>query len=134
MIKNPKVVRFLTILSAAVFSLVPMMAEAQMRGFDIRDLLPGITTPFPASEGLLGVVGTAITLAFGVAGLVAVVYLILGGFNYVTAGGDPEAVEGAKTTIVNAIIGLVIILVSYLIVQFIMNQLGAQTELPEQTF
>jgi len=134
MIKNLKVVRFLTILSAAVFSFLPMMVEAQMRGFNVRDLLPGIITPFPTSEGLLGVVGTAITLAFGVAGLVAVVYLILGGFNYVTAGGDPEAVEAAKTTIVNAIIGLVIILVSYLIVQFIMNQLGAQTELPEQTF
>ncbi len=129
-----KIVRYLTVLSVAVFSAFPLIAEAQMRGFDIRDLLPGINTPFSAGTGLLGVVGTAITLAFGVAGLVAVIYLIMGGFNYVTAGGDPEAVEGAKTTIVNAIIGLVIILVSYLIVQFIMVQLGAQTELPERTF
>jgi hypothetical protein len=120
-------------LSVAVFSAFPLIAEAQMRGFDIRDLLPGVNTPFSAGTGLLGVVGTAITLAFGVAGLVAVIYLIMGGFNYVTAGGDPEAVEGAKTTIVNAIIGLVIILVSYLIVQFIMVQLGAETGLPERT-
>jgi hypothetical protein len=129
-----KVVRYLSLAFVILASAFPYIANAQMRGFDIRDLLPGINTPFPASEGLLGVVGTAITLAFGIAGLVAVIYLIMGGFSYVTAGGNPEAVEAAKTTIVNAIIGLVIILVSYLIVQFIMDQLGAQTELPDESF
>ncbi len=129
-----KIVRYLTVLSVVVFSAFPLIAEAQTRGFDIGDFLPGIITPFSPGTGLLGVVGTAITLAFGVAGLVAVIYLIMGGFSYVTAGGDPEAVEAAKTTIVNAIIGLVIIFVSYLIVGFIMQQLDIQAELPERTF
>jgi predicted secreted protein len=127
---SQKITRYFTIAFMSAMAILPIAASAQ---FEIGDFLPNLVTPFGPSEGLLGVVGTAITLAFGVAGLVAVIYLIIGGFNYVTAGGNPEAVEMAKTTIVNAIIGLLVILVSYLIVQFIMTQIGANPGLPEDT-
>ncbi len=82
-----------------------------------------------STDNLLSLVGTIITLAFGVAAIVAVVYLIIGGFSYVTAGGNPEAVEAAKTTIINSIIGLLVVLASYLIVDFVLDQLHASPEI-----
>lgn len=72
---------------------------------------------------LMDVIGRIIQIAFGLAGLVALFYLILGGYNYITSGGDPERVEMAKVMITNAIIGMVVILVSYLLVDFILQQL-----------
>ena len=55
-----------------------------------------------------------------VAGLVAFVYLIIGGYQYVTAGGNAEQATAARTTILNAIIGLVIIFASYAVVTWFM--------------
>jgi hypothetical protein len=91
----------------------------------------GRIAPFDG-KSLLEVISAVINLAFAMAAIVAVIYLIIGGYSYVTAGGNPEAVEMAKTTIVNALIGLLVILVSYLIVGFVMNQLNADVELPNE--
>jgi len=115
-------------LGLVAIMLAPVVAHAQ------TDLwwnlgLSSLKKPFSSSWTLMDVISTIINLAFAIAGIVAVVYLIMGGFNYVTAGGNPEAVDGAKTTLVNAIIGLVVILVSYLIIQFVMSQIGANVEL-----
>ncbi len=113
--------------TAIVVNILPSLAHAQ--GI-IGDLLTGtFQSPFGPTTGLTGVIGQAITLAFGVAAIVAVIYLIIGGFSYVTAGGNPEAVEAAKTTIVNAVIGLLVILASYLIVNFILDSLNARVSL-----
>ncbi len=55
----------------------------------------------------------------GFAGIVLFILLIVGGFRFITSGGDPKAVEGAKKTITSAIIGLIVILLSYLILVLI---------------
>jgi hypothetical protein len=81
-----------------------------------------LNEPFDGLD-LMSVIGRIIQIAFALAGLVATFYLIMGGYNYITSGGDPEAAEGAKVMITNAIIGMVVILVSYLIVDFILVQL-----------
>ena len=56
-----------------------------------------------------------LTMAFIIAGLWFFVQLILGGYNYMTAGGDKEAVQKAQRRIQNAFIGLVLILAVYAI-------------------
>ncbi|MFO0704674.1 MAG: pilin [Candidatus Andersenbacteria bacterium] len=57
-----------------------------------------------------------VTWGLGIAGAVAVLYLIVGGFLYITAGGDEGRIEKAKNTIKNAIIGIVVILLALVIV------------------
>ncbi|MCD6422400.1 hypothetical protein J7L13_03590 [bacterium] len=57
-------------------------------------------------------------IMFGGAGLVAVFYLVYGGYLYITSGGGEQA-ENAKKTILNAIIGLVVILIAFAIVNFL---------------
>ena len=68
----------------------------------------------------LGCVFQNVVQAFlGLAGIVLFILLIVGGFRFITSGGDPKAVEGAQKTITSAIIGLIVILLSYLILVLI---------------
>jgi hypothetical protein len=65
------------------------------------------------------VFGNVVKDALAFAGVVLFILLIVGGFKYITSGGDPKAAEGAQKTITYAIGGLLLILVSYLIIYLI---------------
>ena len=61
-------------------------------------------------------------------GIIAVIFIIYAGFLWMTSGGNEEKIARAKKTLINAIIGLAIILASILIVSFIINRIsGALT-------
>jgi len=78
-----------------------------------------------ATIGDLGVLFQRVVgFALGFAGIALFILIIIGGFKFITSGGDPKAVEGAKKTLTSAIIGLVIILVSYLILVLIKTITG----------
>jgi hypothetical protein len=57
------------------------------------------------------------------AGLVAVVMIFVAGFKYITSQGNPDAAAGARKTAINAIIGLVIVVLSTTIIAFIGSSL-----------
>jgi hypothetical protein len=59
------------------------------------------------------------------AGTVAVIFIILSGFRFITSGGDPKQVEEARKTATWAIIGLLIILFSFGIINIIASITGA---------
>lgn len=60
------------------------------------------------------------------AAMVAVIYLIIGGYRYVTAGGNADAAAEARTTILNALIGLVIIFSAFAVVNFVVARFLSQ--------
>lgn len=60
-------------------------------------------------------------------GIVAVIMVIWGGFNYITSGGDSGKVTTAKSTIMYAIIGLIIVAFAQLIVKFVLNKAKSTT-------
>ncbi|HEX5430009.1 MAG TPA: hypothetical protein VFX17_02960 [Patescibacteria group bacterium] len=62
-----------------------------------------------------------IQILLGIVGLISVAMIIYGGFRYTTAGGNDEVTKSAKKTIINAIIGLVIVILSYVIVTIVTN-------------
>jgi hypothetical protein len=64
------------------------------------------------------------TLIF-IVGAVSVIMLIVGGLRYVLSSGNASAVEGAKNTILFAIIGVVVAALSFAIVSFVVSKLGA---------
>ena len=57
-------------------------------------------------------------------GLIAVVVILIGGFRWMTAGGNEDKVASAKQMIIAGAIGLIIILAAYAIVQFVINTTG----------
>lgn len=60
-----------------------------------------------------------------IAGIVAVVFVIIGGFKFITSAGEPEAAVKARQSIIFALVGLVIALIATVVVSFIGNSLGA---------
>ncbi|HJX59327.1 hypothetical protein A2V61_01770 [Candidatus Woesebacteria bacterium RBG_19FT_COMBO_47_8] len=71
------------------------------------------------------VFGNVVNIALAFAGIILFIMLISGGFKYITAGGDPKGIEGAKKTLTYAIGGIVLIALSFLILQFIKQFTGA---------
>lgn len=65
---------------------------------------------------------SVIEFFFIVTGLIAVMMIILGGFWYVTSGGEPQKTKKAKDTILYAVGGLVISISAWAIVGFVMGR------------
>lgn len=75
-----------------------------------------------AGQGTIGELATTIiSILLYIAGMVAVIMIIIGGYTWMTArGNEAQAVNGRKTTI-NALIGLIIVILAYAIVQGVTN-------------
>lgn len=75
-----------------------------------------------SDKDISGAIKTAIQVLLIVAGIIAVIMIIVGGLKYVTSSGDPQAISSAKKTIIYAIIGLVVVIFAQLIVQFVLSR------------
>ena len=70
-------------------------------------------------------------VAARLAGLAAIAMIVVGGFRYLTAGGDPKAAEQAKHTFTWAIFGLAALVGSWFIIKIVFSFLfGSDTDLP----
>lgn len=67
-----------------------------------------------------------ISAVIAVLGLVAVVVIIVGGIQYMTSSGDSGKVKKAKDTILYGVIGLVICVLAFAIVNFVIGNLLSQ--------
>ena len=76
-------------------------------------------------SGLETVFGNVVGVIMALAAIVLFIMLLMGGFKYLTSGGDPKAVEAARKTLTYAIGGLVLIALSYLLLKFIYIFTGA---------
>lgn len=74
-----------------------------------------------SSQSLTELISNAIKIGLTFAGAIAVVFVIIGGFMYITASGNEEQAEKGKKTLINAIIGVVIIIMAYVIINVITN-------------
>lgn len=72
----------------------------------------GVTTALRAIANILSIV----------AGAIAVIFIIIGGFRYVTSSGDSSKVSGAKSAITYAVVGIVIVIFAQLIVNFALSE------------
>lgn len=63
-----------------------------------------------------------------IAGVLAVAYLIYSGIRYIMSGGDASKAKEAQQGITNAIIGLVVALVAFVVVQFVFQAIGANIQ------
>ena len=80
-----------------------------------------------APETAFGSWITAIlSLVMTIAGLLLLLYLIWGGVEWITSGGDKGKVESARNKITNAIIGIIVLAASVAIFVFVQNMIGIQ--------
>lgn len=69
------------------------------------------------------VIGSIINAVLGFLGIILLGYLLYAGFLWMTSGGESEKAGEAQTMIKNAVIGLIIIVASFAISSFVLNQL-----------
>ena len=74
-----------------------------------------------ASNDLNGMIQIIINTVFGIIGVVAVIMIIIGGVNYTMSQGDSTKVQKAKNTITYGIIGLVVSLLAFAIINFVLK-------------
>ena len=72
-------------------------------------------------EGNTGIFTQMINMMLFAVGILSVVMLIYGGLRYILSNGDSKKVDAAKNTILYAIVGLIIALLAYAIINFIIG-------------
>lgn len=103
--------RGLTIASTAAATLLPLSAHAQFLSL----------TPNESGD-IFAALQNILDFLFALAGALAVLWLIYGGILYITGGA--KGAEAAKGTIINAVIGVVVILLSYVILNTVVRFIG----------
>ncbi|TSC65712.1 MAG: Uncharacterized protein G01um101477_369 [Candidatus Doudnabacteria bacterium Gr01-1014_77] len=86
----------------------------------------GLCLPMKASDvGKPDTVNTllvrVINIILSISASLAILFVVIGGFKYITSNGNEEAASKGRQTLVNAIIGLVIIILAYTIVRIAVN-------------
>lgn len=122
MFQNKKLVAFIS-LAGIILMVLPFMALAATKGAYLSNPLGTTNAP--------QLIGRIIKAALGVVGSVALLMFIYGGFMWLTSAGSPDRITKGKNVIVWAVIGLVVIFLSYTMVNFVINKvLGGKSTSP----
>ena len=66
---------------------------------------------------------TALQIAFGIAGAIAVIIIIIAGLRYTISSGNPQEASKAKNAILYAVIGLVVCILGVAIIRFVITRI-----------
>jgi len=80
---------------------------------------------FGDGGGQGGIFRTITNVMLFLIGAISVIMLIIGGIRYVVSGGDSTAVQNAKNTILYAIVGIVVAILAYAVVNFVISSFAA---------
>jgi Zn-dependent protease with chaperone function len=79
---------------------------------------------FSTSLTLGSIISVLLRYLFPILALIFILMIIYGGFKFMTSTGNPQAIQGAKSVIITAFLGFIIIFLSYWITKLIANILG----------
>ena len=112
---------------------IPVMAFLGVGGAVVSQTVPALASGVDnvqkytteANDGnttdVMPMVQIIINVILGLIGLLAVVMIIIGGIMYTTSQGDPAKVKTAKDIILYSIIGLVVALLAFAVVNFVLQ-------------
>ena len=104
--------------------LVPTMVSAQSAGdFGVDDL----SSVNLGSQELETTIAGVVNIVLGFLGILTTLIILFGGFKWMTSYGSSDKVDEAKKLIGAGVIGLVIVLVSYAVSQFVLRSLVNET-------
>jgi hypothetical protein len=122
-----KTISFLALAFLFIASLFVLVPDLQAGSADDM-LFGGESGNFQAATGLGNtdirvIIGNVIRVALGFLGIIAVIFILYGGWLYMTSQGDASQIDKAKKVLISAAIGLVIIMASFGLASFVINQL-----------
>ncbi len=116
----------LSIVVLGVGAMTPALASAAASTTFKNNACGGLSEVGGSCSGggkeISSVIKTILVVLSSIIGAVAVIMVMLSGFRYITSGGDSQKVATAKSTLIYAIVGLVIVALSQLIVHFVLQK------------
>lgn len=124
------------ILIATLLVLLPSSAFAQLgpnpfgnnaNTINLGNQLTGknLGVPAPATGGIVGtVLKNALSLLYAVGGIGTLVYFVWGAVDWIMSGGDKEKVSSARKKMTNAIVGLVLLALSFFVISLVGEIVG----------
>lgn len=74
--------------------------------------------------GTGGIIPTIFKWVVRLVGIVSIIMIMVGGFRYITSGGDTSAIKGAKETIIYALVGLIVAGFAGAILNFVLDRIS----------
>jgi hypothetical protein len=109
-----------TLLFAIVAIAQPAHAQSAQDFLNLR-----LFIDFSGSDNrIFQLLGAILNFVLLIGGILAFFYAIQGGFAYLTSGGDATKAENGRKMITNAVIGIIIIFLSYAIISFVVNKIA----------
>ena len=117
------------ILSALWFWPAAVLAQDEFGLYDAawKALPTGVPTP-------VAIIATVIQIILSVIGVVALILILYAGWQWLTAAGNEELAEKGRKTLINAVIGIVVVVLSMAIVTIITNTLGSTEPLGSKNY
>jgi len=84
-------------------------------------------------NSLQSTIAIFINVILGFLGIVAFIIILLGGFKWMTSGGDEDKIGEAKKLMGAGVVGMAIVLAAWAIASFVINQLASATNSPIST-
>lgn len=128
--KKPVFKQALMLLALTAIMIIPYFVFAQntlnetasSNPMTLLDKVAGDSFAKTDENSLARIIGLVVNAALSLLGVIFVVLMVLAGYNWMTASGNEQKVDEAKSTIKRAIIGLVIVLSSWAIWTFILER------------
>lgn len=131
LLKQTVIVFSLMILGLLAFNIVPALAQTGTgvgvgapEAISNRDMPEVIGSLTGGETSVRDLARTILNFLLGFLGFVAVLMIIYGGFTYVTAAGEEQKLGEAKKIIMYAIVGVIVILLSFAIVNTVLKGAG----------
>ena len=112
-----QLIRRVAATAAAVAVLAPLAAFAQVETGGTLGTTFNLGTGTDVKSAIVNIVKFLLTFL----GLIAVVIILYGGFQWMTSAGNEEQVTSARSTLTAGLIGLIIILAAFAVTQFVIN-------------
>ena len=115
-----KIFRYASLFATGAYIGLFQVSHAFALEFKLPTYKDGTVTPTDSNAGdsISAIATKVIDVLLVVSGVLAVLYLIWSGIQYITSAGNADRAKVARAGIINAIIGIVIILAAFFIVRF----------------
>jgi hypothetical protein len=130
--KSKLISSFLVLVASFYVLATPAKAQQAWAQGTCTDGYDGITD-VATIQGLECLVGNILATVITIIGIAAFVMFLIGSFSWLTAGNNSKGIEKAKSSITYAIIGIIVALASFIILQFITSFTGVDSILKFNT-
>lgn len=122
---------FVLMTAFAMLALAPSFASAQLTPENTGLSRAGNNTNLvrcppgqPGAACIADVIGKVVDIVLGFVGVVLFIIFLYAGFLYLTSNGEAENVKKAKLLLKNAVIGVILITLAYVVTNFVLTQLS----------